>query len=83
MAESGDFEDGDLKLPEGEEMKKTLFGIIFSEASSTKKLVSFCLRTMVSKQRYLVVPRDIWLCREIFGCAVRVFGCAVGYLVVP
>ena len=40
MAESGDFEDGDLKLPEGEEMKKTLFGIIFSVRNHREERVN-------------------------------------------
>ena len=49
MVESGDLEDGDLELPEEEEDEEGLIRYYFLEASSTKKFVCFCLRTMVSK----------------------------------
>ena len=49
MAESGDLEDEDLGLPEEEEDEEGLIRYYFLEASSTKKFVCFCLRTVVSK----------------------------------
>ena len=43
MAESGDFEDGDLELPEDVDDEGGLIRYyFFLEASSTKKFVCFC-----------------------------------------
>ena len=43
MAESGDFEDGDLELPEDVDDEEGLIRYcFFLEASSTKKFVCFC-----------------------------------------
>ena len=50
MAEFRKLEDGDLELPEEEEDEEGLIRYhLLLEALSTKKLVCFCLRTMVSK----------------------------------